>query len=997
MDSSKHHKRFLSLFATLILAALLLISSARAQDAGQTPVPSPTGRVNDFAGVVDASVKERLEKMLANLKERGGIEFSIVLVKSTEGKKIFDYSLQFARQWKIGEMQSKDSSLLLLISTDDGQFLAQVSHGLGSKMPEDLIGQMGSKMQAPISKGNYGEALTAAVQTFITPIAEKLGFSTEGMDQAQTAPTTTVTPTPAATTTTITTATATDSLPQSTPEPASAKPTETKETAAAPPSPKESTAPETTRESATTATPTTKEPATTEPAATEPSPTETTSKETATKEATTTEPATTESAAKGSGSKAAPAKQRSLREVFTKDNSAKEPATKTVAVARDVPEKSELDAILQLSPAEQIDKLTAFAEQIEKLKAFIETYPRSSLKTFATEKLIGDYAALGDEKLQAGDVTGGLTAFTQALAQMPDKMSDALFVKVISQIPTNLYLRGQHLASLDAAHFIETKVKDDPKRLLALASFYLSIEEADEAARVSEIVIQLAPDMAAAHQALGAARHIALRLDDAASEYARALELDPKLTSARRSLADLRRASGKTEDALALYREQLTADPADKSARAGIVLSLLDQGKKEEAERELDAALKDDASNLPLLVGASYWYAAHNEPARAQELATAAIRIEPRYTWAHIALARALIAQKQPLEAERVLRFARSYGRFPTLDYELASALAASGLYEEAATELARSFTIKDGQIETHLAGRATSHAASFIELLAPERRAGIFQPTAADTEANARMLKGLLALSAALNNAQGQPSGVDAALLSSAQDDFLAGDDQMLAYRQLYVASRLLQRGVALPRVVELSEAASSGVEAALDAPAATVAVMADELRSARAQAVAAGQALTVGEVQRRVLANILRGYIEDLTGWSLFNQEKTSEALTHLRRALSVLPEHSAWWRAAQWHLGATLAATGNQQEALAAYIKGYNPAAPDPVRRAIIETLYRKLNGSLDGLDAMIGPASSVSSNTNNTGNSSTPAAAPTKPTETPQPTTSPMPQP
>jgi tetratricopeptide (TPR) repeat protein len=215
-----------------------------------------------------------------------------------------------------------------------------------------------------------------------------------------------------------------------------------------------------------------------------------------------------------------------------------------------------------------------------------------------------------------------------------------------------------------------------------------------------------------------------------------------------------------------------------------------------------------------------------------------------------------------------------------------------------------------------------------------------------------------------------------------------------MRAYRQLYVASRLLQRGRELPRVVELSEAASSGVEAALDAPVATVAVMADELHSARAQAIVVGQTLTVGEVQRSVLANIMRGYIEDLAGWSLFNQDKMSEALMHLRRALSVLPENSAWWRAAQWHLGTTLAATGNQQQALAAYLKGYNPAQPDPVRRAIIETLYRKVNGSLDGLDARLGSAPPVSSNTNNTGNSSTETPKPT-PTSSPEPSATPPP--
>jgi tetratricopeptide (TPR) repeat protein len=427
------------------------------------------------------------------------------------------------------------------------------------------------------------------------------------------------------------------------------------------------------------------------------------------------------------------------------------------------------------------------------------------------------------------------------------------------------------------------------------------------------------------------------------------------------------------------------------------VLSLLDLGKKEDAEREMDTALKVDAKNLPLLVGASYWYAAHDDAARAQEFAERAIAVEPRYTWAHIALARSLVAQKRPLEAERVLRFARAYGRFPTLDYELASALASSGLYEEAAAELARSFTIKDGQIEARLAGRTPTHAANFIELLAPERRAGIFQPVAADTEANARLLKGLLALYSVLNISEGQ-SRLDPALLINAQQDFLAGEDAMLAFRQLYVAGRLLQHGVELPRVVELAEAATSGVEAALDTPAATIAVMADELGTARSRAMASGGTLSIGEVRRSILANIMRGHIEDLIGWSLFNQDKRSEALTHLRRAISVLPENSAWWRTTEWHLGATLEAAGNEQEALAAYMKGYNPTEPDPIRRAIIERLYRKVNGSLDGLDARIGPAPAVSFNPNvNNATPSQSTQSTTPANEVSQPTPSPLPEP
>jgi tetratricopeptide (TPR) repeat protein/uncharacterized membrane protein YgcG len=889
---SKRNNRS-SVFITLLLLFCLLpsvVPATRAQE-GKL-LPPREGSVTDFANALDYGVTKRLENMLANLKERGGIELAIVLVKTTGGKEIADYSLQVAREWNVGMFQSKGNNLLLVVSTDDGKFFARVSRRATAELPEGLIAEMGSRMREPFGRSSYGEGLLAAVETFVTKMAEKRGFSLEGMDQAQAAPAPTAQP--AQTPTGAIEKTTTDTQSKE-PQPEAAAGTATKE-----PAPDQTTA-------------------TTEPAS--PAPT------------------------------ASPSNQASIRDIYTKTPSGNATATKTITVARDAPEKAELDALVNLP----------LTERIEKLKAFIEAHPRSSVKPLATELIVSAHASLGDEKLQAGDITGGLQQFELAITESPEKMSDRLFLKVVSQLPLNLFLRGQRTAAVDATRLIEAKVKDDPKRLLALAGFLLSVEDADEAARLSETVLKLAPEMASAHQILGASRHIALRLDEAATEYARALELDPKLTTARQSLADLRRASGKVDEALALYREQLTASPMDKPARAGVVLSLLDLGKKDEAERELATVLKDDPRNMALLVGASYWHAAKGDPAKAEELATKAIEIEPRYTWAHIALARALVAQKRALEAERVLRFARAYGNFPTLDYELASTLAASGLYEEAAGELARSFTIKDGQIEARLAGRLQASNANFIELLAPERRAGIFQATAADTEANARMLKGLLAFNSALNAAQGRT--VDAAQITNAQADFLAGEDGMLGFRQLYAASRLLMRGVELNTVIELAESAKSRVDAALDTPVATVGVLGDELREARARARASGGILAVENVPRNVLSNVMRGRIEDITGWALFNQDKTSEALTHLRRALSVLPENSAWWRTAEWHLGTTLEATGNQQEALAAYLKGYNPKAPNPVQRAILEALYRKVNGSLEGLDAKIGAATSA----------------------------------
>lgn len=610
----------------------------------------------------------------------------------------------------------------------------------------------------------------------------------------------------------------------------------------------------------------------------------------------------------------------------------------------------------------EIQKLAAW-ERIADLEDLLDAEMSDAAELRAIEQLVSALAAHGDERLQKGDTARGVELFRQAVREAPADMTDRLFFEVVSQFPANLYLRGQRAAAFDLAARIERRAKDNAGRLAALAPFYLSVERADEAARLAAASIKLAPDLAAAHQALAAAHRQLLRLDEAAASYARALELDPKSTGARRSLADLRRGAGRTDEALALYRELLAADPKDAGARGGVVLSLFDGGKREEAERELEAALKDDPKNFPLLAGAAYWYAARGDgAARALDLATRAVGVEPRYPWAQIALARALVAANRPLEAERTLRFARLHARFPTLDYELASALAAAGLFDEAAEILAQSFTLKGGRVETKLAGRVAAGGGDFVELLAPERRASFFQPNAAETSANARRMKALFTLhQSSRAGAPGAKSEADESSAVAAAGEFALGDDEMRAFRELYAADRLVRRGVAHKTAFELTEAARKGLDAALASPHAPVAALAEELRELRERAIERGGTPSVPALPANMLSNLVRGRVEDLAGRALFNQGRSEEAAAAHRRAVALLPETGRQWRAAQWHLGVALAGTGDQASALAAYIKSYDARAPDPARLALIESLYRKINGSIAGLGrALSAPA-------------------------------------
>ncbi len=593
------------------------------------------------------------------------------------------------------------------------------------------------------------------------------------------------------------------------------------------------------------------------------------------------------------------------------------------------------------------------AERITALQKFVENFPKSNEKTRALELVVSARAEIADEKLRLSDTASGIELFTLAVKDAPTPVSDKLFTEILLQIPTNLFFRGQQVKAIEVARLIEQKVEGNANQLLGLATFYIGTENAAEARRLADKAIAINPNLPAAYQTLGLASRLNFQLEEAANAYAKALELDANSTVSKRSLAEMKRATGKTDEAIRLYREILAKDESDAAAQTGLALSLFDADKKTEAEAETEKSLAQNPNNLPLLVGAAYWYAAREDGAKAVELAQKAVAVEPRYTWAYVALARGLLLQKRPLDAEKALLTARQYGNFPTLDYEIASVRLAAGFYREAAEELKKSFAVKEGLLQTRLGGRVSVEAKNFIELLSLERRASIFEPLAADSSENADKIKSLLEFSQKLESADASEYAV-----SEAADEFVKGDDKMKAHRQIFVANQLLENKKALPKVLELTKAAVGGVDSALDAANPAAAILADELYDSRRIAMIRGQLVIVPDVPRQTLLNILRGRIEEISGWTLYQQGKTGEAVIRLKRAVSVLPEKSAWWRGSLWRLGTALDAAGKSKEALDAYIKSYTNAEPDAAKRIVIESVYQKFNGSLEGLDQKIG---------------------------------------
>ena len=168
---------------SLVFALTLILSivggSANAQTT-QSPLPKPTGYVNDYAGVIDSATKERLEITLGNLDRQQNIQFAVVTIDTTGGQDIFDYSLAVARGWGIGSKDTNKPSLLLLAAIKDRKYFTQVSRHLEGDLPDGLVGQIQREHLVPAFRAaKYGIGLSDTVNTYIATVATKNGFSTD--------------------------------------------------------------------------------------------------------------------------------------------------------------------------------------------------------------------------------------------------------------------------------------------------------------------------------------------------------------------------------------------------------------------------------------------------------------------------------------------------------------------------------------------------------------------------------------------------------------------------------------------------------------------------------------------------------------------------------------------------------------------------------------------------------------------------------------------------
>ncbi|MEG6584946.1 TPM domain-containing protein [Dendrosporobacter sp. 1207_IL3150] len=145
--------------AWLLVIAYLAVGATAWAAPNIPAAPTNSIYVQDYAGVLSADTKKRINDLGSKLAVKTKAQVVVVTINSLGDTPPEEYALTVLRQWGIGD-KTLNNGVLMLVATGDRKSRIEVGYGLEGALPDAKTGQIQDQYMLPyFRQGDYDKGI----------------------------------------------------------------------------------------------------------------------------------------------------------------------------------------------------------------------------------------------------------------------------------------------------------------------------------------------------------------------------------------------------------------------------------------------------------------------------------------------------------------------------------------------------------------------------------------------------------------------------------------------------------------------------------------------------------------------------------------------------------------------------------------------------------------------------------------------------------------------
>ena len=166
-----HISRWLAIVVLIFAPSVVLTAES------VSTLPTPTGYVNDFAGVLSPSTKDNLENLCTQVDRQAHAQIAVVTIKTLDNDQPIDeFAVALEEKWKVGP-KGTDRGVLMLVVMNPRKYRIEVGYGLEGILNDAKVGDIGRMMVPSLHQNDYNTGITVGVQQIARVIAADAGVT----------------------------------------------------------------------------------------------------------------------------------------------------------------------------------------------------------------------------------------------------------------------------------------------------------------------------------------------------------------------------------------------------------------------------------------------------------------------------------------------------------------------------------------------------------------------------------------------------------------------------------------------------------------------------------------------------------------------------------------------------------------------------------------------------------------------------------------------------